>query len=317
MTALPTYAQLAPRTGAPARSAWGLWGDDDRLGCWNKIDQAATRRGIAAARRGIAYSLTLDYDPDLAVAMGRTALRQEIRPIAGIAFDDVLHEFNTQGTTQWDGFRHFPSAAGFYNGLAPEEHGVDHWARRGLATRGVLVDVARWREAQGRPIDVAAAEIVPLEEVMETLDSQGVTVEPGDILFFRWGWYEWILAHPPGPGEISVPGLERSERVAAQLWDWHVAAVAGDAGVDPLPPPGAPPTAPTPTGDDLFDPAWCFAASLHFVIPWFGLSIGEFFDLRHLAAGCAADADWTFLVTVAPMNHPAGVATTGNAVAVR
>lgn len=317
MTDLPAYAALSPRAGAPARSAWGLWGDDDRLGCWNKIDQAATSRGVAAATRGRAYSLTVDYDPGLAVAMGRTALRQEIRPIAGIAFDDVLHEFNTQGTTQWDGFRHFPCAAGFYNGLPAEEHGVDHWARRGLATRGVLVDVARWRAAQGRPIDVAAAEVVPLDEVLATLESQRVRVEPGDVLFFRWGWYEWVLAHPPGPGEIPVPGLERTERAAAQLWDWHVAAVAGDAGVDPLPPPDAPPTARPPTGDDLFDPAWCFTASLHFVIPWFGLSIGEFFDLRELAADCAESGDWTFLVTVAPMNHPAGVATLGNAVAVR
>lgn len=315
MMEIPSYEALRPRAGAPARSAWGLWGDDDRLGCWNKIDRAATARGVAAARNGVAYSLTVEYDPALAVAMGRTALTQEVRPIAGIAFDDVLHEFNTQGTTQWDGFRHFPCAAGFYNGLPAEQHGVDHWARRGLATRGVLVDVARWRESVGRPIDVAAAEAVPLDDVYATLEAQRVTIEAGDIVFFRWGWYEWILAN--GPGAMPVPGLERSERAAAQLWDWHVAAVAGDAGVDPLPPSGSPSTLPSPTADDLFDPAWCFAASLHFVIPWFGMSIGEFFDLRALASDCATAGDWTFLVTVAPMNHPAGVATLGNAVAVR
>ena len=317
MNRLPDYGDLRPRRGAPAHSAWGLWGDDDRHGCWNKIDTEATCRGVAAARRGLSYSLTLDYDPDLAVAMGRTPLVQEIRPIAGIAFDDVLHEFNTQGSTQWDGFRHFPSAAGFYNGLPAEAHGVDHWARRGIATRGLLVDVARWREAQGRPIDVAAAEAVSLDDVLETLSFQRVTPEPGDILFFRWGWLEWLLAHPTGFGELPVPGLERSERSAAQLWDWHVAAVAGDVGVDPLPPPGSAPVTAPPRPADLVDPAWCFARSLHFVIPWFGLSIGEFFDLRSLAADCAADGDWTFFVTVAPMNHPGGVATLGNAVAVR
>lgn len=315
MTALPSYADLPVRAGAPRGSAWGVWGDDDTLGCWNTVDAAATRRGLAAATRGEAHALTIDDDPHLTRASGRTPPVHEVREVGGgIALDDVLAEYNTQGSTQWDGFRHIESAAGLYNGLGHDRHGVHHWARQGIATRGVLVDVARWRDAQGRPIDVPGREAVPLDEVLATLDDQGTTVEPGDVLFFRWGWYEWWLEHGAAATEFAVPGLEPSERAAATLWDWHVAAVAGDSGVEPYP--GRSPRA-RPTADELVDPAWCFGLSLHFLLPWFGMPIGELFDLRSLAAACEHDGDWTFLLTVAPINLPNGVATPGNAVAVR
>ena len=64
--------------------------------------------------------------------------------------DDVLHNWNTQSSSQWDGFRHIKNLPnGFYDGVPDEEHGVDHWARRGIAGRAVLCDVGRWRAAQG------------------------------------------------------------------------------------------------------------------------------------------------------------------------
>ena len=72
-----------------------------------------------------------------------------------------------------------------------------------------------------------------------------------------------------------------------------------------------------PSADELADPALALSFSLHHVIPYLGLSLGEFLDLDALAADCAADGDWTCQVTICPMQLPGGVATPANAIAIR
>lgn len=194
MTTLPSFRELPVRAGAPPHSSWGVWGDGDgdRLGCWSTIDAAATLRGVASVRTGRVFSLNAAHDDALTLHMGRTPMRRTVRPIMGIAWDDVLDDFNTQGSTQWDGFGHFGSRVhGHYGGLGRDEHGVDRWAARGFATRGVLADIARWRNEAGRPLDVAGGEMVPIDEVEAVLDAEGMTVEPGDILLLRFGWLSW------------------------------------------------------------------------------------------------------------------------------
>ena len=100
---LPTFAELPVRAGAPAHSSWGLWGDEDRLGCWNLVDDAAARRGAAAVRSGRTFRLDAPHDPDLARFQKREPFVHRIERISGIAWDDVIDGFNTQGATQWDG----------------------------------------------------------------------------------------------------------------------------------------------------------------------------------------------------------------------
>lgn len=115
---LASFSELPVTEGVPAHSAWGVWGADDRLGCWNKIDDEAVLRGAAAVRKGRVFSLDVDHDPAHARFMQRTPFSHRVEPLMGIAWDDVLDSFNTQGSSQWDGFGHFPSRAhGHYGGL--------------------------------------------------------------------------------------------------------------------------------------------------------------------------------------------------------
>ena len=61
--------QLAKRV-----SNWGRWGDDDQRGTLNFITPEAVRRGVAAVRRGISFSLSIPYDeegPQTGVIPGR------------------------------------------------------------------------------------------------------------------------------------------------------------------------------------------------------------------------------------------------------
>ena len=58
--ALPPYLkELAANV-----SNWGRWGADDRRGTLNLIDEAAVRRGLAAARQGRVFSLSIPFDED-------------------------------------------------------------------------------------------------------------------------------------------------------------------------------------------------------------------------------------------------------------
>ena len=249
--------------------------------------------------------------------MGRAPFEHRLEPIMGVAWDDVVDAFNTQASTQWDGFGHFGSAHGHYGGLGRDEHGVDHWAARSFATRGVLADVARWRERQGRPFDAAGGEMLPIEELLATLHDQGSSVEPGDVLLIRLGWMAWWRNGGSSSATSLVqPGLEPSVRTAEVLWDLHVAAVACDPALDPIPGKWAGLASP-PSSEQLADPEFALGLSLHWVLPYLGLSIGEFFDLDALADDCAAADDWHCLLTTTPMHLPGGVATPANALAVR
>lgn len=318
MDSVPRFADLPITADAPRHASWGVWGADDRLGCWNLVDDAAARRGAASVRTGRTFRLDAPHDPALTSFMGRSPFTHRIEPMMGVAWDDVIDSFNTQGSTQWDGFGHYGSAAhGHYGGLSRDDHGVHHWAARSFATRGVVADVARWRERQGRPFDAAGGEMLPVDELLATLEDQGSTVDPGDVLLIRFGWLRWWRAGGASTAKRLVqPGLEPSLRTAEVLWDLHVAAIGCDPALDPIPGKWRTLSAP-PTAEQMADPGFALALSLHAVLPYLGLSIGELFDLDALAEDCAADGDWYCMITTAPMHLPGGVGTPANAVAVR
>ncbi|HEX5587683.1 MAG TPA: cyclase family protein, partial [Acidimicrobiia bacterium] len=136
---LPSYDQLPVVADAPARSSWGLWGEHDVLGTLNLQTPERVRRATASIRTGEWFSLDLDLalpDPPL---FGRPAFRHEVTGPLGGGHDDLLHGWNTQSSSQWDGFRHFAHPKhGHYGGVPDEEHGMHHWSARGLAGRCVL-----------------------------------------------------------------------------------------------------------------------------------------------------------------------------------
>jgi len=313
---LPSYDELPVRAGAPAGASWGVW-DDDRLGCLNLLTPERALAGIACARRGRVFPLDLDLaepDPPL---FGRRSPVHEVLPRTALSSDDQVL-FNTQTSTQWDGFRHERSPVhGAYGGLPEGEHSIDRWAQRGIVGRGVLLDVARHR-----PVDAAASDPITVEDLEATMAAQGVAVEVGDVLLVRTGWLSWYRGVDDStraalPGSLRAPGLARGEAMVRFLWDLHVAAVAADnPALEQYP--MARPTDDLANHPELADPAASAAVSLHWnLLPLLGLPLGELFDLDALAADCAAEGTWDCLFTSAPLHLRAGVATPPNALAIR
>ncbi len=232
-------------------------------------------------------------------------MRHEVTGELGGGHDDLYHDWNTQSSAQWDGFRHFAHREhGHYGGVPDQEHGIHYWAKRGIVGRAVLADVARWREEIDRPIAHGTGDPITADDLTSCLAAQHTTVETGDILLIRTGWMAWYhgldddaRADYASERMAPSPGLSGLD-VLATLWDLHIAAVAADnPAVEKIP----------MTGDMLH---------VHF-LPLLGMPLGELWDLDALADDCSAARTYDAFFTSAPLNMPNGVASPPNAIAVR
>jgi hypothetical protein len=302
---LPTYAELPVVAGAPPGSSWGVWGEDDKFGTLNLQTPERARRAAESVRSGRWFALNLPFELPDPPLYNRARVRHEVTGELGGGHDDLLHDWNTQSSTQWDGFRHFAHRShGHYGGVADQDHGMHFWAERGIVARAVLADVDRWRAAQGRPLRQGESDPITGPEVLACLEAQGTTVEVGDVLLVRTGWTTWYRtldadARVAHAADLHTPGLAGRE-LPEVLWDLHVSALALDnPGVDMWPP--GPETG-------FFHLA---------ALPLLGLPLGELWDLDGLADDCRSTGTYDSLLTSAPINVHAGVASPANAIAIR
>jgi kynurenine formamidase len=238
-------------------------------------------------------------------------------PLGPFANDDLLDNYNTQSGSQWDGLGHVGhnKHMRFYNNTTVEEireHGntklgIHRWADR-VVGRGVLIDVFGLRKAKGQIVAPLEHDVYTLEELQGALEAQNVALTPGTILLVRTGWMEAYEALSLEDKVAVAPfdkiqsiGIEASRRVAAWLWDHRVAAIGTDCpAVEPLP---------MELGND---------GLLHYrTLPLLGLPLGELFVLAPLAADCAGDGRYEFMLVSAPLNVQGGIASPPNAVAIK
>ena len=326
--ALPSYDDLPIRPGLPPRSSWGVWGDGDVFGCLNLLTADRVQAGVQSIRDGVAFPLNLELELPGPPLFGRAAFTHDVTWLGGRAqtgHDDSLSGWNTQSSSQWDGFRHIRHPVhGFYGGVADESHGIHHWARRGIVGRAVVCDVASYRKAQDRPIDCSTSDIIEPEDVTGALHAQNVTVEVGDVLLLRTGWVEWYrgldqtarVDLATDSAGFRAPGLRPGDATARLLWDLHIAAIAADNPAVEVWPPGSHLSAEEAAA--RADPDRLHERFVHFsLLPLLGLPLGEMWELGPLADACVADGRWTCLLTSAPLNLERGVASPPNAIAIR
>ena len=316
---LPSFDEL------PDGRSWGLWGDDDKFGTLNLLTPERVTKGAACVRKGAVFPLNFDMELPDPPLFGRDPFTHEVVWLQNDAgHDEHISGWNTQSSSQWDGFRHIKHPVhNFYNGVADEEHGIHHWARKGIAGRGVLADVGRWRESQGRPLKCNESDPIDADDITATLEAHGSTVEEGDVLLVRTGWIEWYrtqdakqrtdfnaAGHPcvglrPGPDNWKL------------LWNLHIAAIGVDNPSVEVWPPAAF-VAPDELPEILSNPERLDEVFMHIrLLPLLGLPLGEFFELAALADDCASDGTYEFFFTSAPLNLKAGVASPPNALAIK
>jgi hypothetical protein len=310
--ALPDFDDLPEIPGLGLRHAWDVFGRDDVLGSIGLLTPQRVARGAAEVRLGELIPLDLPLDEPNPPLFGRRPYERHVRAINRNEMDDHLDAFHPQASTQWDALSHVRCREhGYWGGRTDDptaernDLGIEHWARHGIAGRGLLIDVAAHLAATGGDDDPLRSRAVTAEEVAATLAAQGVIPEPGDIWCVRTGWtaaYRRLdaaarIAYAPAPTSV---GLRADEAMARLIWNAHPAALCCDnPAVEPLP----------------GDPA---VGSLHRrLLPLLGTALGEMFDFERLAERCAADRRWTFFFVAAPLHVPGAIGSPGNAVAIR
>lgn len=248
-TPIPSFSTLPLRKGDPRYSAWGLYGPDDERGTLNRLTKDLVLQAKQEIQTGETISLNLPLD---ALAKSKVVGRQgfEMKQYAKHprVVCDCVWTFNSQGSTQWDGLRHwaYQETGQFYNGRTLDDffnedksikstvNGIQNWERNGIVGRGILLDFERWRRI--KQIDFNPLPLSPhpitLDQLKEVAEFQETEIKFGDILFIRTGFkpaYQHLsLEDKAKMGTLwQSSGLVQSEETLEWIWN-NFSAVAGD-----------------------------------------------------------------------------------------
>ena len=294
---------------------WGRWGDDDELGTLNLIDRHALQRGAACARAGRPISLAMRFDqqgPQVGSIPGRInplhAMVSINTPYTGdpdnfCASDDIV-TMGLQASTHWDGLAHVSYGGQLYNGYPASTITAEAGATklgihrvRSLTSRGLLLDVARAKgvERLDPGYGITPGDLDAACEVAEQF------INPGDIMLIRTGQAQ--LYRERKRTEYTTgdqPGLT----AACAMWfkTRDIAAVATDTLAFEVYP-----------GED--DAVLFPVHLLH--LRDMGMTQGQNFDLEDLAADCADDGSYEFLLEASPIPFTGAVGAPVNPVAIK
>ena len=299
----PAYSEL------PNGNAKGVFGDEDQLGCLNLLTAERTAAAATLIKSGRSIGLNgslKDWPNPSPFGIDiRKPPTQHIVTYEPLVRDEYYDGLWTHGGSQWDHFQHYgdPESGTFYNSNDLSD-GIAAWAERGIVGRGVLLDIAAWAAAEGRPLEFRRRADITAADLEACAELQDVTVDEGTILIIRVGWEDgYKRLNPTARVELASqpltnPGLEASEEMAERLWDWGVAAVACDnPALEAWPPPE----------EQMLH---------HHLLGRLGIPIGELWLLDDLAAACASAGRYEFFVASAPLNCPGGIGSTANVVAI-
>ena len=197
----------------------GRWGDDDRRGTLNLIDEAAVRRGAASVRQGRTFSLAIPFDadgPQTGGIPGRDnpslemiAVNVAFAGYHGFTTNDEKMAMGTQAATHWDALSHVGYSGELYNGVpctavteaGAAELGIENFGP--VATRGVLLDVA----ASTASTTSTTTTRSPRRDLDGALAATGVALEPGDIVVIRTGHMHFLRIGEKDRYRTTTPGL--------------------------------------------------------------------------------------------------------------
>ena len=297
-------------------SNWGRWGDDDQRGTLNLITPDVVRRAAACVKRGVGFSLGVEFGadgPQTGTVVGRfnpqhymTAIGQPFPAPGGFHFSDDVIVMPLQCATQWDSLAHVHYDGLLYNGYRAEDvlspagaakNGIEHLARGGILSRGVLLDIPR-----ARGVDrLAPSTVITPGDLDAAAARQSVSFEAGDILLVRTGHINTWLED--GDRETY---LWRGAGLGIDCIEWlrerdFAAVCADNTAIEVMP---------------------CEDPDVHYPVHLLGIRdmgmpFGEIFYLDELAADCEADAVFEFQLCAPPLAVPGGIGSPINPLAVK
>lgn len=282
---------------------WGKWGADDELGSMNFVTPERRVEAAGLVRKGKVFSLALPLDSEgpMNGSFGRSnplhVMLQDGGDIVsgaqdhlnGLRYTDDAAYIVLQSSTQWDALSHIYFDGQMYNGHGPEQVNSSGAlknsitaVKNSLVGRGVLLDIPRYKGVDALETSYA----ITKEDLEGCAEKQGVEVREGDFVLVRTGqlgeslaageWGEFAGGPAPGLG-ITAADFFCPRNVAAVSTDtWGTEVLPND----------------TP---DVFQP-------LHVImLVNAGIHLGEMWLMDELAADCAEDGVYEFLLAAPPL----------------
>jgi len=291
---------------------WGRWGPEDVMGTLNYITSEHVTRAAALVRSGRSVSMAIPINtvagpdnPHPAIHymtqlhdwdIGSGALR--------FATDFLGMDFHGDCHTHIDALCHLAYRGQLYNGHSAEtvtsrgaETLVMEDYAHGIVSRGVLLDIPRLR---GVPY-LEPGEAVTRAELEEAERSQGVHVGEGDVLVFRTGHHRRRLergAWDNGYGGGGKAGLHVD--TIPWMHERRIAMFMPDGDGEAVP----------STVDGILYP-------IHpLQIVAMGMAVSDSLSLEDIAAACAEEQRWEFMVIATPLRLPRATGSPFNPIAV-
>jgi kynurenine formamidase len=312
--------RAAIEAAAKELSNWGRWGADDQIGTLNNVTPEDVIAAGKLIRRGKVFALGLSLKEPIQSGLfgGRwnpihTMLATGTDAAAGVQdtpapylryADDAIN-MPCQASTQWDALCHIFHGDKMYNGYdatlvdvrGAKKLGIEN-VRDKMVGRGVLLDIARWKGLDS--LDDGYA--ITNDDLDGCAQAQGVAIRKGDFVIVRTGHQERCLAKKDWTGYAggAAPGLAFETCYWIRKHD--IAAICADTwGCE---------VRPNETTDANQPWHWV-------VIPAIGISMGEIFYLKELAADCADDKVYEFFFTAPPLHLPGGAGSPINPQAIK
>lgn len=199
----PPFTSLPLDKNGPPGNAWGLYGPTDELGALNMLTPSVVKAAAQEIQTGdrvsLDWYLNLPSHPSFSRPSFSWKMKNKTHPngTKRTVNDDHL-DFNTQCSTQWDGFRHYgyQSAKKYYGGRSQEDIetseviGIDRVAHAGgITTRAVILDYPRYLERKGEAeVYTMQAKSISADVLDEMLKESKVKPRDGDLLLLRTGF---------------------------------------------------------------------------------------------------------------------------------
>lgn len=329
----------------PEGSNWGDFGANDQVGRINLLDSDAVRRGLAEAREGIVFSLSLPLDlpGGETFSPGRRPPRFRPTDRKGAPFfcypmsrekpgaPDVVNDdeatLTLQYSTHWDALCHIgycgrrwgaarPDEVHFYNGFragadidAPDAAGNSR-------VRALGIEAMAERGVQGRGVLLdlhahygEAWQPVGYDALMRIAEADRLTVEPGDILLVHTGMGRMIVDMKGKPDAARL----RSSFAALDGRDERLLQWITETGVAAIAADNhAVEFVPARASDEADAPVFPLHEHCLFKL---GIHLGEFWYLTELADWLRRHGRNRFLLTAPPLRLPGAVGAPVNPIA--
>lgn len=301
---------------------WGRWGDDDEVGCLNHLTPEVVLRAVTSARQGKVFTLQVPMadpagDP---IWPGRTpaqrfSVTDKGQVLAGKAAhypgglegaDDFMVCY-LQGSTQYDALGHVWFGDQIYNGYDAKttidglaKASVLPLAKKGVVARGVLLDMARHRGKDW----LDKGETFSHEDLLACAEAQGTEIRQHDVVVVRTGWIGkfYKVSRDEFYADFNEPGLTYSPELVQWFADTEIVNLVTD----------------TIANEVTTDPVSGCLLPLHVALMSnLGITFTEIAWLDDLADDCAADGQYDFLYTAAPLKVVNGTGAPVNPVVIK